>query len=204
MQAREGMMVGVVGRVGRGHVGTAWSIGMGCVDTPLRAGKGGQEGRCVVGPRMCDRQPGKVEGGRMDGRGLRCVLRSRGWGMAGWWAEHMVGRTCGWWVEHMGGGWNVWVVDGTGGWWVEHGGGGWNMWVVSGTCGWWWVECVGGGWNVWVVGRTGGWAGGSRLSVGAGMHHTSWRVMHHSCLRMMCHKRDDGRHGSTNGQVHDM
>ena len=51
---------------------------------PLRAGKGGQEGGHVVGPRMCDRRPARVEGRRMGGRGPRCVVRQgHGWVVGG-------------------------------------------------------------------------------------------------------------------------
>ena len=52
--------------------------------TPLRAGKGGQEGRHVVGPRTRDRLPRRVVGGHAGGRGPRCVVRQgHGWVVGG-------------------------------------------------------------------------------------------------------------------------
>ena len=60
-----------------------------------------------------------------------------------------------------------------------------------------------------MCGKAGAWLGGghnvwSGSSVGAEMHHTSWRVMYHSCWRMMHHEQDDGRCGSTNRCMRDM
>ena len=55
-----------------------------------------------------------------------------------------------------------------------------------GTAGWW-AERV-------------EWTGGSGSSVGAGAHHTSWRVTRRSCWRTMRHERDNGGRGGTNGR----